>query len=386
MVNFVRQFFSGISAIRRKSGTYRKISIDELTTQFVDRNLDFVDLSELDLSNYGDFFMSHPTGPFSHTGVYGWTENVIWPAPNKMPNGFDPQKYIETKQQPIEIDALQKNDITGRGINIAIIDSMFNKDHQEYADNIKYFQGPLIKMSKDAPKTEFHGSMTVGCAVGKKTGVAPDATIYYFTRAKNNQDKGRETIAVLKSVLEFNKKQSPKNKIHILSCSWAPKRITTNDKEYQQVINLFNEIESNGVKIIFCGGDKAKNSFAVSKVDFVPTSADTVSGEYIGAIQIPTNEKTVPYHTGGYLYQKIGGDSSSAPYLAGVYACALQGNQIFMTRKNWQEELNTLLRETAIESEHGGKMINPMGIREHVSQIAREMELQIAKQNGTQYE
>jgi hypothetical protein len=44
------------------------------------------------------------------------------------------------------------------------------------------------------------------------------------------------------------------------------------------------------------------------------------------------------------------------------------------------------MRETAIESEHGGKMINPAGIRERVTQIAREMELQIAKQNGTQHE
>lgn len=386
MVNFVRQFFSGIGAIKRKSGTYRKISIDELTTQFVDRNLDFVDLSELDLSNYGDFFMSHPTGPFSHTGVYGWTENVIWPTPDKMPNGFDPQKYIDTKQHPVEIDALQKNDITGRGINIAVIDSLFNKDHQEYADNIKYFQGPLIKMSKDAPKTEFHGSMTVGCAVGKKTGVAPDASVYYFTRAKNNQDKGRETIAVLKSVLEFNKKQSPKNKIHILSCSWAPQKMTTNDAEYQQVIKLFQEIESTGVKIIYCGGNKTKSSFAVSVADFLPTSKDTKIEYKNNIVYIPTNEKTVPYHTGGYLYQKTGGDSSSAPYLAGVYACALQGNQIFMTRKNWQEELNTLLHETAIESKQGGKMINPVGIRERVTQIAREMELQIAKQNGTQHE
>ena len=386
MPDLIKKFFSGIGAIKRKSGTYKKLSIEELTTQFVNKNLDYVDLSGLDLRNYGNFFMSHPTGWASHTGVYGWTENVIWPTPDKMPIGFNPQQYIDTKKHQPETDALHQENITGRGINIAIIDSLFNPGHAEYKDKIKYFQGPLIKMSKDAPKTEHHGSMVVGCAVGKTTGVAPDASVYYFTRAKTNQDRGRETIAVLKSVLEFNKKQSPKDKINILSCSWAPQQMTTNDAEYQQVMKLFQEIESTGVKIIYCGGNKTKNSFAVSVADFLPTSKDTKTEYKNNIVYIPTNEKTIPFHTGGYLYQKIGGDSSAAPYLAGVYACACQGNQIFFTRPNWQNDLDTIMRETAIESEHGGKMINPAGIRERVTQIAREMELQIAKQNGTQHE
>ena len=168
MPDLIKKFFSGIGAIKRKSGTYKKLSIEELTTQFVNKNLDYVDLSGLDLRNYGDFFMSHPTGWASHTGVYGWTENVIWPTPDKMPIGFNPQQYIDTKKHQPETDALHQENITGRGINIAIIDSLFNPGHAEYKDNIKYFQGPLIKMPKDAPKTEHHGSMVVGCAVGKK--------------------------------------------------------------------------------------------------------------------------------------------------------------------------------------------------------------------------
>lgn len=385
MNNLIKKFFSGINAIKRKSGTYKKITTEELVSRFTKENLDYVDLSELDLSNFGDFFTSHPTGPFSHTGAHGWTENVIWPTPNKMPKGFNPQTYIDSHKHPQEIDQLNK--ITGRGINIAIIDSMFNPNHPEYKDNIKYFQGPLMKMRSDS--THYHSSMVVGCAVGKTTGTAPKASVYYFTRAKNNNEASMEIIAVLKSVLEFNKKQSKQNKINILSCSWNPARFVTNDKEYTEIMNLFDEIEAQGIKIILCGGDdldKFKPSFSVSKRDFVPTSLDTHSTEYNETIKIPTNEKTVPYNTGGYLYQKIGGDSSSAPYLAGVYACALQDNKIFMTRPNWQQELNTILQQTATPIKSGEKIINPLGIREQVTKIAREMEINLIKQKSTEHE
>lgn len=384
MKNLIKKIFSGINAIKRKSGTYKKITTEELVSRFTKENLDYVDLSDLDLSNFGDFFTSHPTGPFSHTGAHGWTENVIWPTPDKMPKGFNPQKYIDSHKHPKEIEI--SNEITGRGINIAIIDGVFNPDHPEYRDNIKYFQQPLIKMKSDS--THYHGSMVVGCAVGKTTGTAPDASVYYFTRAKNNDEAPMEIIAVLKSVLEFNKKQSKQNKINILSCSWNPARFAINDKEYTEIMNLFNEIEAQNIKIILCGdnSNEYKSPFSVSKRDFVPTSLDTHSTEYNETIKIPTNEKTVPYDTGGYLYQKIGGDSSSAPYLAGVYACALQDNTIFITRPNWQQELNTILQQTAILTKSGEKIINPLGIRERVTKIVREMQMNLIKQKSNEHE
>lgn len=385
MNNKIAHFFYSIRSIKHKIHPYTKIThIDELINKFTSTNLNFIDLSELDLSDYGDFFMSHPTDWKSHTGVYGWTENVIWPTPDKLPKGFNPKKHINDHKHPSEIDTLHKRNITGHGINIAIIDGVFNKEHPEYKNNIKYLQDPLLKMRNN--ESHFHGSMVVGCAVGKTTGVAPDASVYYFTAGKSDQDKGRETIQVLRSVLDFNKKQSTKNKIHILSCSWAPQRKTTNMKEYDEVMRLFQELESDNVKIIFCGGKKTRNSFSVSTVDFLPTSKDTKTEYKDNIVYIPTNEKTVPFHTGGYLYQKLGGDSSAAPYLAGVYACALQNNEIFMTRLNWQEELDTILKETATPIKNGGKMINPTGIVERVTQIAREMEINLIKQNGTQYE
>ena len=384
MNNKIAHFFNSIRSIKLKHGNYRKITISELLSEFTDKNLDFVDLSELDLSKYGELFLSHPTGWKSHTGVHGWTENVIWPTPDKMPDGFAPNKIMNNSKHPDEMDILHKQQIKGHGINIAVIDSPFNPNHPEYKNNIKYFQKSLIPMKNKG--THYHGSMVVGCAAGQSTGVAPDASIYYFTEGKNNDERGQEIIAVLKSVIEFNKKQKTVNKINILSCSWAPQRKTTNQKEFDEVMRLFQELESDNIKIIFCGGAKTKDSFSVSNVDFLPTSKNTQTEYQDNIVYIPTNEKTVPYDKGGYLYQKLGGDSSAAPYLAGVYACALQDNKIFMTRPNWQEELDTILKETATPMKNSGKMINPIGIRERVTQIAREMELNLIKQKSLQNE
>lgn len=364
---------------------YKKyIDIVQLQADFASKSMDYVDLSELDLRDYGDLFMSHPTGPFSQNGIHGWTSRVIWPSADKMPPNFNPHTIMEQAKHPDEIDGIGA---TGRGINIAVIDNPLYASHPEYANNIKYHQKTMFKM-KEPNRKHFHGSMVLGCAVGKTTGVAPDANIYYFEQGKKNEERGKEMIAILQSILDFNSKQkSADKKINILSWSWTPKRITTTPEEYTQVLSLLQQIESQNIKIIFCGDDDIyPESYSVSKSDYIPCDKHTNVGgektEYQNVLGIPTNEKTVPMVDGGYLYQKLGGDSSAPPYLAGVYACALQGNQIFMQRPDWQKELNDILAETALEAPNGGRIINPKAIRNHVSEISRQMEMAIFKQNS----
>ena len=116
------------------------------------------------------------------------------------------------------------------------------------------------------------------------------------------------------------------------------------------------------------------------------SSIDKRYGNTTANIGIPTDGKTTSFWQGGYCYTRQGGSSSTFPYIAGVFACACQENQIFFTRPNWQEELTTILQDTAILTENGGKIINPIGICERVSQIAREMEINLIKQKSLQNE
>ena len=386
MNKYINKFYNAIRAIRHKTAKqngkqYIKVkNIDEIKNV---HTLDYHDLSELDLREYRYLFDYAPDVSMPTSGVRGWTTNVIWPAPDKMPDGFNPTEILEQAKSTV-----YKPTTTGKGINIAVIDTPLDVDNPEYADNIKFFQGPLSNQNVASNK---HSGMVMGHLVGKSTGMAPDANIYYFTRIPYQDRKklNKETINVLRNVIKFNREQKPENKIHILSCSWGGKQ-----KYSPEITVLLNQLEKDGVKIILCGSDYVKED-TLSGRDFMPCNnpdmtdiqpdVQNAGNELLHALNmsfnmdkvigIPTNMRTTPLESNGWQYRISGGESSSAPYIAGVYACALQGNQLFMTRPNWQQELNDMLKSTAIQTEQGNYMINPSGIRDQVAEIVEQMEM-----------
>ncbi len=394
MNKYINKFYNAIRAIRHKTAKqngkqYIKVkNIDEIKNV---HTLDYHDLSELDLREYRYLFDYAPDVSMPTSGVRGWTTNVIWPAPDKMPDGFNPTEILEQAKSTV-----YKPITTGKGINIAVIDTPLDVDNPEYADNIKFFQGPLSNQNVASNK---HSGMVMGHLVGKSTGMAPDANIYYFTRIPYQDRKklNKETINVLRNVIKFNREQKPENKIHILSCSWGGKQ-----KYSPEITVLLNQLEKDGVKIILCGSDYVKEA-TLSGRDFMPCNnpdmtdiqpdVQNAGNELLHALNmsfnmdkvigIPTNMRTTPLESNGWQYRISGGESSSAPYIAGVYACALQGNQLFMTRPNWQQELNDILKSTAIEHPVGGKMINPFGIRNCVSEIVKQMKMDLMIQKAT---
>ena len=182
--------------------------------------------------------------------------------------------------------------------------------------------------------------------------------------------------------MEINKTLPENKKIRFLSCSWGQK----NDMYTKECEELFTECEKHGIMVI--GGSykikpiiKCDSRYPIKQ--YTSIEERKLAPQPIG---IPTDGKTSPFYLGGYKYTRQGGNSSVPPYLAGVFACACQDNQIFFMRPNWQDELFKILEETAITNKNGGKMINPIGIRERVTQIAREMEINIIKQQSLQNE
>lgn len=337
---------------------------------------------------------------FDLSQITSWTDDVVWPE--YILKKFNPKEILEKAKHPIEMDELHHDGITGKNISIAIIDQRLYPEHPEYKDRIKHYE-----MVGHWPKTEntadYHGSLVTGCAVGKTTGTAPDANIYYFA-ANNWPPFGKFRTAIAKifgaktleqnhraynnmainRVLEINKTLPEKDKIRFLSCSWG----TKNDQFREESDKLFDECEKNGIMVLGGFYKPSRNKTIQCNRSGITIFSDgsDITDRVKNKIGIPTDCKTTPFYKGGYIYKKFGGSSSTFPYLAGIFACACQNNEIFFTRPNWQNELFKITEETAIESEPGGKMINPAGIRERVSQIAREMEMNLIKQNGTQHE
>ena len=336
-----------------------------------------VDLSGLDLSKEKDMF----TGPLPKDYVSpedteklrivtNWTTDVIWPAADKLPPDFNPIKELESAKTPTDTIKLHKSGKTGKGISIAIIDQRLNREHPEYADNIKYYSvfGPWDKNGID-----YHGSLVSGCAVGHTTGTAPDADLYYFAApilVDGKQDRKYINEAIRK-LLETNKALPENDKIRFLSCSWGGPK----DKGADKTKMLFDECEENGIMVI--GGSYKEMS------TYVPY--DKRYKNKTNRIGIPTDGKTTPFWQGGYYYTRQGGASSTFPYIAGILACATQGNALFFTRQNWPDELRDIIKRTATNSPEQGLVINPDGIAQAVAKITKEMEKQIiinkSKQN-----
>lgn len=406
MNKLIEKLTVGINNIKRRINPYTKIkSIEELNQI---HSLDLHDLSALDLREYLHLFINIDN---KHK-VIQWTERVIWPTPDKLPDDFNPKKILDTTMSPRNMTQIKEAGIDGKGINIAIIDDKLFLENPEYKDNLKYYS----QQTESNIGPAMHGALVCCRAVGKNTGTAPGANLYYFEAevlAGRTKDFFERNIKALERVLQYNKNAKPENKIHILSCSWALYSTSNGEKatveQRIRTYTLIQELYNMGIKIIHCDPGPLttedteqreqieqklhNNGFAnVHWCDeiFFPDDENMEQhkrfSQYPGIIGIPTlNMSHIDYH-GVKRFNGYGGDSSAAPYLAGVYACALQNNQIFMTRQNWQEELDTILQETATPTKNGGKMINPMGIRERVSEIAREMEMNLIKQNGIQHE
>lgn len=331
--------------------------------------------------------------------VESWTDTVIWP--NDM--SVNPQQILEDAKHPTEMDALHTQGFTGKGIAIAIIDQRLYLDHPEYKDRIKHYE-MVGHWPKAKDTTDYHGSLVTGCAVGKTTGTAPDADVYYIAannwpikedvpyikaieKALNEPLKmghRYNVIMAIKRILEINKTLPENEKIRFLSCSWGSEQ----DQLREQCDELFAECERNGIMVIggFYKPNRNKTRPSTKTGKTIDAKGQDVTEKLKTDSGIPTDRKTTPYFKGGYIYKKLGGSSSTFPYIAGVFACACQGNQIFFTRPNWQDELFQILTQTSITDANGGKMINPIGIRERVTQIAREMEMNLIQQQSLQHE
>ena len=363
---------------------YKKIkNIDELlqlpfesTPNY--KRVHHVDLSELDLSKEKDMFIGpmlqyiSPEKAKELKIVTNWTTDVVWPATDKLPPDFNPINELESAKTPTDTIKLHKAGKTGKNISIAIIDQRLNRQHPEYADNIKYYS--VLGDTWDKDGIDYHGSLVSGCAVGHTTGTAPDADLYYFAAPMivNGEPNRKYINKAIRQLLEINKTLPENKKIRFLSCSWGSR--TDNGADDSKT--LFDECEKTGIMVI--GGAYKSMS------DYI--QYDKRYKNNTERIGIPTDGKTTPFWQGGYYYTRQGGASSTFPYIAGILACATQGKELFFTRQNWPDELRNIIKQTAINSPEHGLIINPDGIAQEVTQITKKMEHKITINKSNQYE
>ena len=406
MVDFIKKINDAIRTIKYRINPYTKIkTIDELNKVYA---LNYHDLSDLDLREHGDLFYD-----YDDNKTHPWTNNVIWPTLDKMPANFSPQKLLESSMRPRLIEKLHQSGKTGHGINIAIIDGQIDATNPEYSHQIKLISNSTkIQTSNTSP--EHHGPLVACRAVGENTGTAPDANLYYFNVAKNRETNFFDSnIDAFERVLEYQKNAPESERIHILSCSFGLRANTSGQRatteQIAKVYELIQQLHNLGIQIIHCSPAPTEQNDIEQRAQIEQTLKQQgyqtihwhdqefsnrnpnqpIFGRFVKSpdlISIPTRNMSHIDHHQDMRFDPNGGDSSAAPYLAGVFACALQGNTIFCTRENWQDELIEIMKQTASQHPMGGKIINPTGIVERVSQIARTMEMDLIKHQASQHE
>ena len=318
------------------------------------------DLSDLDLSkSYNDLMYAD------------FDSQTIWPPTDRMPKNFDWQQIMELGKNPgLGIRQLHAQNITGHGVGIAIIDQTLLVDHQEYTEQLRLYE-EASNIQGGWLETQMHGPAVASIAVGKTTGVAPGADLYYiaYNMCYSSSDESIDYSCLAQSVyriLEVNKTLPQDRKIRVISMSigWMPE-----SKGYDEITAATKEAKDAGLLVI-CSSVEAVHGFKFHALGREPLAdpdqfesyepglwwaQQYYEGEqFSDRLLVPMDSRTTA-SLGGideYVFYREGGWSWSIPYIAGVYALAAQVKPTITPDEFWRLALQT---GRTIELKHEGR-------------------------------
>lgn len=278
-----------------------------------------------------------------------------WPEKSKLPEGFDPGILMEYGRNPgLGIADLHKQNITGKNINVAIIDQPLLLDHIEYAGKIKSY----TKINTGYAAPQMHGPAVTSILCGNTCGVAPDVNVYYWAEPSWKGDHKYRTQA-LDEIIKFNEGKSLADQIRIVSVS---KGYDTSEPNLDKWIEKIDEAEKAGIYVIHCsrnmfGAKPPLSNNRDNPDDYeVCYLVDRYSLDPSNHLFAPIDNRTYAHWKGteAYTFGSLGGFSWGAPYIAGVAALGLQVDPNLTV-----SEIERLLMESGTPF-HGGKLINPV--------------------------
>ncbi len=269
------------------------------------------------------------------------------------------------KNPGLDIRKLHEEGITGKGINVAIIDQNLLLHHPEFDGKItKYYDTGCLQEENNG---SMHAPAVTSILVGNTIGVAPDAMVYFAAAPSWNGDS--EFYAKgLYWIIEENKKLPEAEKIRVVSVSAAP---SGDGSPFTKNMNMWDEAvlaaQDEGILVLDCRNNEKTGIIAPAfynpenpnNVEMCtggfPTSTYVIPSSYIG---VPTSYRTVAeeYLEGSpsYQYTGQGGLSWGIPYAAGVLALGWQVNPALDN-----DQIVRILFETCTIANDGSNIINP---------------------------
>ena len=294
-------------------------------------------------------------------------DRTVWPPADKLPFGFSPQRIMELGKNPgLGVRSLHARGITGKGIGIAIIDMPLLVDHQEYNKQLRLYEELYFYEEAYQQPAQMHGPQVASIAVGRTTGVAPEADLYYIAvdLATGQDADGNylydftKAAQAIRRILEINQQLPADRKIRVISMSfgWADKF-----SGYDEISAAVAEARAAGVFII-CAYPAMDHiyGFMLSGLERSPLAdpdlvtsysrlhpcdlyADSLHLCQAGRLLVPMNSRTTasPMGKEEYAFYRMGGEGIIMPYLAGIYALAAQVDPEITPERFWELALQT---------------------------------------------
>jgi subtilisin family serine protease len=307
-----------------------------------------ISLKDLDLTDQGDYLKS-----------LAFDTTTLWPPSEKLPAGFDPQKLLEEGKNPgLGIRALHEQGVNGKGIGIAILDQPLLLGHEEYSSRLVRYDATRADWLKLKP--QMHGSPIIGIAVGKTCGVAPGAFVSYYAGMTTTV---HETQADwINEIINYNKTAGDSERIRVISISASPEDASDNDafrKARKRALDV-------GILVVTC----SKKFLRYGTLTLIEGKDPDKPESYKGGgsdhvLLIPTSNKTIASYRGtnSYYYERKGGRSWAAPYIAGLAALAFQVNPDLQPETILEQLVKTATHTKA------GPVVNPPGFIEAVQKL-----------------
>jgi membrane protease YdiL (CAAX protease family) len=294
-----------------------------------DVDLRWTDLSALNLSGAGDLL----------TNYASFNDKTVWPPAERMPPGFDRERILELGLNPgLGVRSLHALGIDGRGVGIAIIDQPLLTDHAEYTERLRWYE----EIDPFYCCASMHGSAVSSIAVGRNSGVAPQADLYFISAGDNILTASLWQLHYyaksIRRVLQINQVLPSDRRIRVISISlgWAPYQTAgfydvdsaVQEARAQGILVVFTSME-NTYEIGYMGLDRHPLSDPDKFESYGPSWWE--SAFYAGMMSerlffVPMDSRTTadPSGTGDYAFYRRGGLSWATPWVAGMYALAVQ--------------------------------------------------------------
>jgi subtilisin family serine protease len=314
------------------------------------------DLSNLDLRNSLDDLM-----------FASFDDRTVWPATEMMPEKFDWRRIMDLGKIPgFSSLSLRAEGITGKNIGVAIIDQILLVDHQEYSEQLRFYEE-----EGSVGSAAMHGAAVASIAVGKNVGIAPEADLYFIANDMCHpvSIESIDFSCLAKSVrriIEVNSQLPADRKIRVLSMSigWG-----SDSKGYNEITAAVQAARDAGIFII-CSSESEIYGLSFHGLGRLPMADPENANSYepgfwwakyfyggqtlTKTLLVPMDSRTTASPTGveEYVFYREGGWSWSIPYIAGVYALAAQVKPDITPEVFWSTALDT---GRTIEISHGGK-------------------------------